>query len=139
MQRTDVGTVCVDEVEDHDLVPEIGKPHRAPFGVLQFESRRVLVDRLEVPLALAELTLEFLQRVRSHGRRHRSRKRKADGAGKEYEAWVIETSGYYSFKHPKISRIYVTSKPPYYLGTQNVNLDTEQERAWGDKEKLVRQ
>lgn len=45
-----------------------------------------------------------------------------DGAGTEHEAWVLETTK--SFSSPMIKRVYLIDQPPYYLGTESVNLDT---------------
>lgn len=42
--------------------------------------------------------------------------------GQTYDAWVIETSRNPS--SPKVSHVYVTQQPPYYLGTETVDLDT---------------
>jgi hypothetical protein len=45
-----------------------------------------------------------------------------DGSGKEHQAWVLETSR--NFSSPKVSHIHLIERPPYYLGTETVNLET---------------
>ena len=47
-----------------------------------------------------------------------------DGSGGEHTAWVVETGGYYSASNPKLQHLYLIDRPPYYLGTENVHLDT---------------
>ena len=46
-----------------------------------------------------------------------------DGSGGSHQAWVVETSGYFSLSSPKVLQIYLQEQPPYYLGTEIVNLD----------------
>ena len=45
-----------------------------------------------------------------------------DGSGKKYKSWVMETSR--NFSSPKVSHVHLIDRPPYYLGTETVNLDT---------------
>ena len=45
-----------------------------------------------------------------------------DGSGKKYQAWVLETSR--NLSSPRVSHIHLIDRPPYYLGTETVNLDT---------------
>ena len=52
-----------------------------------------------------------------------------DGSGKKHKSWVLETSR--NLASPRVSHIYLTERPPYYLGTETVNLDT------GERKKFV--
>ena len=52
----------------------------------------------------------------------------ADGAGREHEAWVVETSGWYGLDGPKVLRMYLQESPPYYLGTEIYNYDTDERK-----------
>ncbi len=52
-----------------------------------------------------------------------------DGNGNEIRAWVVETSK--NLVSPKVSHVYLSDKPPYYLGTETVDLVT------GDRSKFV--
>lgn len=54
-----------------------------------------------------------------------------DGSGGEHAAWVVETGGYYSPSNPKVQHLYLIDRPPYYLGTENVHLET------GDRSRFV--
>lgn len=45
-----------------------------------------------------------------------------DGSRKEYSAWVFEAPR--SLDSPRVSHVYVIDRPPYYLGTETVDLDT---------------
>lgn len=45
-----------------------------------------------------------------------------DGSGKKYNSWVLETSG--NLSSPRVSHVHLIDRPPYYLGTETVNLDT---------------
>src|SRR5262249_35522341 len=63
VQRAYVRTIRIDEVQDNDLAAEIGQADEAAIGALQYESGRVLVDRVEIVLPVAQGGLEFLERV----------------------------------------------------------------------------
>lgn len=52
-----------------------------------------------------------------------------DGSGKKHKAWVLETSR--NLSTPRVSHVYLIDKPPYYLGTETVNLDS------GERNKFV--
>lgn len=52
-----------------------------------------------------------------------------DGTGKKHEAWILETTN--SWSSSTVKHVHLTSKPPYYLGTEKVNLDT------GDRKPFV--
>lgn len=41
-----------------------------------------------------------------------------------YSPWVVQTMGNYDPGDPRIRQILITQDPPYYLGTETVNLDT---------------
>ncbi len=47
-----------------------------------------------------------------------------DGSGTEHQAWVVETSGWYSLESPKVLQLYLKDTPPYYLGTEIFNYDS---------------
>src|SRR5918996_3686739 len=64
VQRADVRAARVDEVEDHDLATQVFEADGAALGVLEREVGRRLVDRLEVLLAIAQVRLELVERVR---------------------------------------------------------------------------
>ena len=64
MQWTDVRTARVNEVQDHDLAAEILQRHWTALSVLERELGRRFADRLEVLLAVAELPLQLLERMR---------------------------------------------------------------------------
>ncbi len=49
-----------------------------------------------------------------------------DGSGAPHEAWVVETPGWYGPSSPKVLRLYLKKSPPYYLGTETFNYDTEE-------------
>ena len=49
-----------------------------------------------------------------------------DGSGKEHQAWVLETTK--SFSSPQVKRLYLVDQPPYYLGTESVDLDTGEKK-----------
>jgi len=49
-----------------------------------------------------------------------------EGSGKNHEAWVIETSRNPST--PRVSHVYLIDRPPYYLGTETVDLDTRERK-----------
>lgn len=59
------------------------------------------------------------------------RKTITDGSGTEHDAWVVETSGWYSLESPKVLQLYLKRTPPYYLGTEIFNYDT------GERKKFV--
>ena len=44
-----------------------------------------------------------------------------DGSGKKHQGWILETTQAPS--SPKVSHIHLIDRPPYYLGTETVNLD----------------
>lgn len=52
------------------------------------------------------------------------RERVTDANGVSYEAWVVETGGVIAPSSPRLKRLFLTPQPPYYLGTENVDLDT---------------
>ncbi len=52
-----------------------------------------------------------------------------DGSGKQHKAWVLETTK--SFTSSKVKHLYLIDKPPYYLGTETVDLDT------GERKKFI--
>src|SRR5713226_236108 len=66
VQRAHVWALRVDEVQDNDLAAKISQADGAAVSALQCEAGRVLVDRLEVLLPVAERGLEVLERVRRH-------------------------------------------------------------------------
>ena len=43
-------------------------------------------------------------------------------AGTDYEAWMVDHTG--NLSSPRVGRRYLINRPPYYLGTDRVNLDT---------------
>lgn len=45
-----------------------------------------------------------------------------DGNGNEHEVFVLETTK--SFTNSKVKHLYLSNKPPYYFGTETVDLDT---------------
>ena len=49
-----------------------------------------------------------------------------DGSGKKYKSWVLETSR--NLSSPRVSHVHLIDRPPYYLGTETVNLDTGERR-----------
>ena len=49
-----------------------------------------------------------------------------DGSGQEHEAWVVEAPGWYGPTSPKVLRLYLKSAPPYYLGTETFDYDTDE-------------
>lgn len=51
-----------------------------------------------------------------------------DGSGKSYDAWVIETPGWYGPTSPKVLQLYVRSTPPYFLGTEIYNYETSERK-----------
>ena len=59
-----------------------------------------------------------------------------DGSGKKYKSWVMETSR--NLSSPKVSHVHLIDRPPYYLGTETVNLDTGERKpfAWLKSVKL---
>ena len=63
---------------------------------------------------------------RSHYGRVLERTSIEDGSGTKHEAWVVETSGWYGLHSPKTLRFYLKEKPPYYLGTEIFNYDTNE-------------
>ncbi len=46
----------------------------------------------------------------------------ADGSGQEHSAWVLETSR--NLSTSRVSHIHLIDRPPYYLGTETVDLET---------------
>lgn len=49
-----------------------------------------------------------------------------DGSGKKHKAWVLETSR--NLATPRVSHVYLINKPPYYLGTETVDLATKERK-----------
>ncbi len=47
-----------------------------------------------------------------------------DLSGQQHQAWVLESSDYFSLASPKMRKMYLTDRPPYYLGSYTVNLET---------------
>ena len=45
-----------------------------------------------------------------------------DSSGNSYKAWQVETSR--NPASPRVSHLYLIDQPPYYLGTESVNLET---------------
>ncbi len=45
-----------------------------------------------------------------------------DGSGNETQAWIVESSS--SMVTQMVRRVYLIDKPPYYLGTESVDLDS---------------
>ena len=52
-----------------------------------------------------------------------------DGSGKTYQAWVLETSR--NLATPRVHHVHLVDRPPYYLGTETVDLET------GERKKFV--
>ena len=44
------------------------------------------------------------------------------GSGEKYQSWVVETSQ--NLASPRVSHIHLIDRPPYYLGTETVDLET---------------
>ena len=53
------------------------------------------------------------------------RRTMVDGSGQEREAWVVETPAWYGPTSPKVLQMYLQAEPPYFLGTEIYNYDTE--------------
>ena len=49
-----------------------------------------------------------------------------DSSGRKYSSWIVETSR--NFSTPRVSHIHLTDRPPYYLGTETVDLETKERR-----------
>ena len=49
-----------------------------------------------------------------------------DGSGKKHQSWILETSR--NLSSPRVSHVHLIDRPPYYLGTETVNLDTGERR-----------
>ncbi len=50
-----------------------------------------------------------------------------DLSGQQHQAWVLESSDYFSLASPKVRKMYLSDQPPYYLGSYTVNLASEEE------------
>lgn len=51
-----------------------------------------------------------------------------DGSGKKREAWVVEMPAWYGPASPKVLQLYLQPAPPYYLGTEIYNHDTDERK-----------
>ena len=72
---------------------------------------------------VSRLGAKFLPSQVSRPHRQRQHEYPASHSpGVEHQAWVLETSR--NFSSPRVSHIYLIDRPPYYLGTETVNLDT---------------
>ena len=49
-----------------------------------------------------------------------------DGSGQSRQAWVVETPGWHGPASSRVLRLYLQSSPPYYLGTETFDYDTEE-------------
>ena len=56
------------------------------------------------------------------------RKTMVDGSGQEREAWVVEMPAWYGPTSPKVLQVYLQPEPPYYLGTEIYNYDTDERK-----------
>src|SRR5438046_3137963 len=64
MQRADIRTIGVDEVQHNDLAAEVRHVKDPAIGVLQREAGSFTIHRLEILLLVIKLLLQIVQRMR---------------------------------------------------------------------------